>query len=85
MGSQTMLVNESREKVFMVIRIVVTSVGRKARVKGEEYSKGLQVRCPVIEVVVVWCFSKLHIMPSVCTPLMVYVDFFGVSGGKESA
>ena len=85
MGSQTMLVNESREKVIMVIRIVVTSVGRKAHVKGEEYSKDLQVQCPVIEVVAVWCFSKLHIMPSVCTPLMVCVDFFGFSDGKESA
>lgn len=39
MGSKTMLVNESRETVIMKIRIVVTSAGKKAHVKGEEYSK----------------------------------------------
>ena len=34
MGSKTVLVNESRGTVIMKFRIVVTSMGKKAHVKG---------------------------------------------------
>ena len=45
MGSQTMLVNESREKVIMVIRIVVTSGDAEKDQNQEYYIENFSCSC----------------------------------------